>query len=66
MGNKKFGYDIKIDYSQATENTNRVTSSILQLQQAVERLKRNSDIQIKFTGLPRQLDSITTKNCYIG
>jgi TP901 family phage tail tape measure protein len=61
MGNKKFGYDIKIDYSQATENTNRVTSSILQLQQAVERLKRNSDIQIKFTGLPRQLDSITTK-----
>ena len=61
MGNKKFGYDIKIDYNQATENTNRVTSSILQLQQAVERLKRNSDIQIKFTGLPRQLDSITTK-----
>ena len=61
MGNKKFGYDITIDYSQATENTNRVTSSILQLQQAVERLKRNSDIQIKFTGLPRQLDSITTK-----
>jgi len=61
MGNKKIGYDIKIDYSQATENTNRVTSSILQLQQAVERLKRNSDIQIKFTGLPRQLDSITTK-----
>ena len=61
MGNKKFGYDIKIDYSQATENTNRVTSSILQLQQAVERLKRNSDIQIKFTGLPRQLDSIITK-----
>lgn len=61
MGNKKFGYDIKIDYSQATENTNRVTSSILQLQQAVERLKKNSDIQIKFTGLPRQLDSITTK-----
>lgn len=61
MGNKKFGYDIKVDYNQATENTNRVTSSILQLQQAVERLKRNSDIQIKFTGLPRQLDSITTK-----
>lgn len=61
MGNKKFGYDIKIDYSQATENTNRVTSSILQLQQAVDRLKKNSDIQIKFTGLPRQLDSITTK-----
>lgn len=61
MANKKFGYDIKIDYNQATENTNRVTSSILNLQKAVDRLKNSSDINIKFTGVPRQLDNLTTK-----
>lgn len=54
--NKNISYDVKVAYGSTINETNKVRSSIEQLLDAVNRLKRNTNINVKFTGIPKSMD----------
>lgn len=58
--NKNISYDVKVAYGSTINETNKVRSSIEQLLDAVNRLKRNTDINVKFTGIPKSMDKAVT------
>lgn len=58
--NKNISYDVKVAYGSTINETNKVRSSIEQLLDAVNRLKRNTNINVKFTGIPKSMDKAVT------
>ena len=59
MANKKFGYDIKVDYGNIHDDTQKVIKGLQELDKAIGRLKNVKDISINVKAGGDQFKKLT-------